>query len=180
VNESLLARLLQESRRLNDAAREARAQWLEDAGMTALELRLLDWLESAGSPLSPRHLARPLLRTASEIEGRLRAMQARAWVAEVARNGRRPAAFEICPAGRRALASFRLVERGFDTAFGSGLGEAELRAAVSLLCRVRGRLQSGRQRRRRARGRGAAVAGEFDRPRRTTASWAESAGATGA
>ena len=177
---SLLERLLQESRRLSEAAHETRAQWLDDAGVTALDLLLLDRLEAAGGPVSPRQLARPLLRTASEIEDHLRAMQGRAWVVEVTRNDRRPAAFEVCPAGRRALASFRLAEHGFDTALEGGLGEAELRAAVSLLCTVRGRLQSGRQRRRRARGRGAAVAGELDRPRRTRGTWAEFAGATGA
>jgi DNA-binding MarR family transcriptional regulator len=180
VNQCLLARLLQESRKLNDAAHEERAQWLEDAGATALELRLLDLLESAGGPVSPRRLARPLLRTASEIEGRLRAMQGRAWVTEVTGTGRAPAAFEVCTAGRRALASFRLAEHGCDTEVEGGLGEAELRAAVSLLRAVRGRLQSGRQRRRRARGRGAGAAGEFDRPRRTTGTLAEMAGATGA
>jgi DNA-binding MarR family transcriptional regulator len=175
VKGSLLVRLLQEARRLDHAAHEARVQWLEDAGMSALELRLLDRLEAAGTPVSPRRLARPLLRTASEIEARLRAMQARAWVTEV-RVGRRPVAFELCPAGRRALASFRLVEQQFDAALEGALGEPQLGVAVSLLCAVRGRLQGGRQRRRRPRARGAAVAVDFERPRRTSGPWAEGAG----
>ncbi|HXW10258.1 MAG TPA: hypothetical protein VD737_06565 [Steroidobacteraceae bacterium] len=179
MNGTSLARLLQESRRLSDAAHDARVEWLADAGATALELRLLDRLESAGGPASPRRLARPLLCTVSDVEGPLRAMERRAWIAEVpvARGG--PPAFEIRPLGRRALASFRLAERELGAALERVLDEQELRAALSVLAAVRGRLQ-GRQRRRRTRGRGATGRADFDRPRGASATWVVVAGASGA
>jgi DNA-binding MarR family transcriptional regulator len=179
VNETSLARLLQESRRLSDAAHDARVEWLAAAGSTALELRLLDRLDSAGGPASPHRLARPLLCTVSDLEGPLHAMQRRAWVAEVPATRGRPAAFEIRPLGRRVLASFRLAERELGAALECVLDEQELRAAVSVLCAVRGKLQ-GRQRRRRPRGRGATGRADFDRPRRAPATCVVVAGAAGA
>ena len=180
MKETSLGRLLQESRRLSDAARDARAEWLDRAGATVLELRLLERLESAGGPASPRRLARPLLCTASDVEGRLRAMQRRAWVAEVPMTRRGSVAFEIRPPGRRALASFRLAERELAAALECALDEQQLRATVSVLCAVRTNLQGSRQRRRRPRGRGATGRADFDRPRRAPGTCVVVGGAAGA
>ena len=177
MKQTSLVRLLQESRRLCDAAHDARSDWLDGAGSTALELRLLDQLESAGGPASSRRLARPLLCTASDVEDRLRLMQGRAWVAEVPAPAGRSSAFEIRPPGRHALASFRLLERELEAALESALDEHELRAAVAVLVAARGKLQGSRQRRRRPRGRGATGRADFDRPRRASGTCVVAAGA---
>ena len=177
MKETSMERLLQESRRLCDAAHDARSDWLDGAGATALELRLLERLESAGGRASPRRLARPLLCTTSDVEGRLRVMQGRAWVAAVPAPRGRSSAFEILPPGRRALASFRLVERELEAALESALDEQELRAAVAVLVAARGKLQGSRQRRRRPPGRGATGRADFDRPRRASGTCVVAAGA---
>ena len=161
-----LSKLLEEARTLSDAARDAHVERLESAEVTALDRRLLDLLESAPRPVSSRRLAGPLLRTASEVESRLRMLQERAWVRQVAPKGSGPAAFELAALGRRRLASLRQCEREFETALESALDADEVRAAISLLRTVRIRLQGGDQPRRRARGRDVEATGDFERPRR--------------
>jgi hypothetical protein len=161
------SKLLREVLRLADAVREAHLERLEKTGLTDFDRRLLERLQSARRPVSPQRLARPLLCPSVEVERRLRVLQARTWVAEVAPTGRDTVAFELCAAGRRALAQVGELERPFETALECAVTDADLRAATSLLRVARGRLQNGRQPRRRVRGRGAGDADDLDRPRRT-------------
>lgn len=172
--------LFEEVRRLAEAAQDARAERLEAAGVTALERRLLELLESARGPVAPLDLARPLLCRVSEVEDRLQALQDRGWVVESAATGRVPARFELGLAGQRAVVRLRRVERQLEAALECVLADEDVRATSSLLRAVRRRLQGDRQLRRRPRDRGATLAGDFERPRRTSGAGGACVGVTAA
>jgi DNA-binding MarR family transcriptional regulator len=147
MSRTLVTELLQEVRRLSEAAHDARAERLAHSGLAVFERRLLELLH--GAPLSPQRLARSLLCPSSEVEAALVALRRRGWIDDVRSKDESPPAVSLSPAGRQALSSARQFERGLDAALESALNLDDLRGVIEVLRTVRRRLDGTHHARRR-------------------------------
>jgi DNA-binding MarR family transcriptional regulator len=147
MSRTLVTELLQEVRRLTEAAHDARAERLAHSGLGAFERRLLELLH--GTPLSSQRLARSLLCPASEVEAAVAALRRRGWIEDIRSKDASPPTMQLSPAGRRALTSVRQVERGLDAALEAALNLDDLRAVIEVLRTARRRLDATHHARRR-------------------------------
>lgn len=146
MSRTLVTELLQEARRLSEAAHDARAERFARTGLGAFERRLLELLH--GAALSPRCLARSLLCPSSEVAAAVDALRRRGWI-EDARSTDEPPSLTLSAAGRQALCSARQFERGLDAALESALDLGDLGDVIEVLRTARRRLDATHHARRR-------------------------------
>lgn len=167
MSRTLVTELLQEARRLSEAAHDARAERLAHSGLGAFERRLLDLVR--GAPLSAQCLARSLLCPSAEIAAAVDTLRRRGWIEDVRSTDASPA-IALSAAGRQALCSATQFERGLDAALESALNLDDLRGVIEVLRTARRRLDATHHARRRfVRTRGASGFDDRREPGRVAA-----------
>lgn len=135
-------RLLCESRRLFQAAGEARHDALAGAGVTPTERCLLEALAREVAPVTVATLARRALTPVADIARALDSLERRGWI-DRRGDPRRPSSeiVRLNDAGRATRRGLRADERALLLQLGVALDEQSVRAALTTLRELRRTLQ---------------------------------------
>lgn len=137
--------LLLEVRRLSQAAHDAQADLLAQAGFGALERQLLDVLAATGRPRTIEQLARSTLRARSAIESSVHGLQERGWVGE-RHDGKPPdASYALTTAGHTARCAVRQAELRLEAIVAASLDDDGPGRAIDVLRKARRRLEFAHQ-----------------------------------
>lgn len=135
-------RLLCESRRLVEAAGEARDDTLAGAGVTPIERCLVEALAREDAPVTVAMLARRRLTPVADITRGLDRLDSRGWIDR--RGDHRQSSSEVVrlnDAGRAAQRALQANERALLVQLGAVLDERSARAALATLRQLRRTLQ---------------------------------------
>lgn len=135
-------RLLCESRRLFQAAGEARDDTLAGAGVTPIERCLIEALAREDAPVTVATLARRALTPVADIARGLDRLDSRGWLER--RGDSRQSSSEavrLNDVGRATRRELRANERAFLLQLGVVLDEGSVRAALATLRQLRRSLQ---------------------------------------
>lgn len=135
-------RLVCESRRLAQAAGEARDDTLAGAGVTPIERCLIEVLAREDAPISVATLARRTLTPVADIARGLDGLDSRGWLERRGdhRQSSRPDV-RLNGLGRATLRALRTRERDLLLQLGAVLDERSVQAALATLRRLRRTLQ---------------------------------------
>ncbi|HET7203386.1 MAG TPA: hypothetical protein VFI92_08460, partial [Steroidobacteraceae bacterium] len=143
--------LLRELDRLAAATHDARAELLVEAGIDAVDRRVLDGLASGDRRTTTRSLALSLLCPASTIEASLSRLRRYGWIDEPAFQDGLHATHALTTAGRRWLGELQRQERAVDDLLDGDVQRDQLRHASRLLRAARRRLAARQRLRTRPR-----------------------------
>lgn len=135
-------RLLCESRRVIQAAGEARDDTLAGAGVTPIERCLIEALAREDPPVTVATLARRALTPVADIARGLDRLDSRGWLER--RGDHRQSSSEVVrlnDAGRATRRALRANERALLVQLGVDLDEQSVRAALATLRQLRRTLQ---------------------------------------